>query len=268
MPKIVRVVFGVPTEGHTQAEALQSLRLMCFHHGVLQAESKVLNKDVQFEFSDSTCGRMFTPFAREKMALDALANNADYLFMIDDDMLSPYDAFERLYRHDVDIVAALAFTRNPPYNAVLYQTKEGWDSTIHRKYVFTDWIRDWPRGKLVECDAVGFGCVLIKMDVIRKMARPYFMCSSGTGEDIWFCIRAKEQTGAKVFMDTTFEVGHMSSPIVVDTKLHDEHNDPEKMSRLYGPYKKFGVYNVSHLPEAEKAMSNGNGKDLEETLAL
>ena len=262
----IRVVFGVPTEGHTQAEALQSLRLMCHHHGMLQAESKAHNKDVQFEFFDSTCGRMFTPYAREKIANDALKANADYIFMIDDDMLAPFDAFERLFRHQVDVVAALAFTRNPPYSAVLYQTKEGWDSTIHRKYVMTDWIRAWPRNKLVECDAVGFGCVLIKVDVLRKMKPPYFMCSSGTGEDIWFCIRAKEQAKARVFMDTTFEIGHMSSPVIVDTKLHDERNDPEKMARLYGPYKRFGVYDVAHFPDAEAVMQNG--KCLEETLAL
>lgn len=262
--RTIKVVFGVPTEGHTQAEALQSLRLMCFHHGKLEAESK--DQAVRFEFFDSTCGRMFTPFAREKIVTDALKLDADYVFMIDDDMIAPNDTFERLYRHQQDIVAALAFTRNPPYLAVLYQMREGWDGQLHRKYMYTDWIKNWPRGKLVECDAVGFGAVLIKTDILKRMTPPYFMCSSGTGEDIWFCTRAKQEAKAKVFMDTTFELGHLSSPILVDTRLHDEHNDPKVIDKLYGAYKRHGVYDVAHFQEAEAAMKNGQPH--EEVLAL
>lgn len=264
MSKTVRVLFGVPTEGHTPAESFQSLRLMTFHHGVLQGESK--GKDVEFEFLDRTTGRMFTPMAREVMATTAINANCDYLFMIDDDMLAPHDTFDRLYRHNVDVVSALAFTRNPPHLAVLYETKEGWDERTHRKYVHTEWIKNWPRGKLVECDAVGFGAVLIKVDVLKRMKPPYFMCSSGNGEDIWFCVRAKQEAGARIFMDTTFELGHLGSRIVIDTALHDKVNDPVEQERLYGAYKRHRVYDVSHFPEAEEAVKNGNKEP--EVLAL
>lgn len=260
--KKVKVVFGVPTEGHTPVEAFQSIRLMTFHHGVFQAESK--NKDVCFEFYDRTVGRMFTPMAREVMADTAIKIGADYLFMIDDDMLAPPDLFDRLYKHDVDVVAALAFTRNPPFNAVLYEIREGYDPHLKRRYKLTQWIKAWPRGKLVECDAVGFGAVLIKVDVLRRMKPPYFMCSSGTGEDLWFCIRAKDEAGARIFMDTGTEIGHIGSPIVVTSELHEKHNDPKEMERIYGPYKKFGVHEVRHIEVDQAALRNG----AEETLAL
>lgn len=234
-----KVVFGIPTEGHTPPESFQTIRQMCFRHGFLEAQGR-------FEFYDSTAGRMFTPMAREKIADTALAIDADYLFMIDDDMLAPKDLFERLQARNVDVIAPLAFTRNAPYLPVMYQTTKGWDPIMKQEYVINDWVRNWPRQKLVECDAVGFGAVLIKVSVLKKMKRPFFMCSSGTGEDIWFCHRAKEEAGARIFMDTTVELGHISSPIIVDTALHEAHNNPETLQKLYAPYKRFGVFEVSH----------------------
>lgn len=239
-----KVLFGIPTEGHTPPESFQKIRLMAFRHGFLQADSR--GKDVEFEFFDATSGRMFTPMARERLAERALAIGADYLFMVDDDMIAQADLFEKLYRHQVDIVAPLAFTRNSPYLAVLYSITEGWDPLMHRSFITSEWIKNWPRQKLVECDAVGFGAVLIKTSVLRKMSPPYFMCSSGTGEDIWFCHRAKKEAEAKVFMDTTVELGHIGAPVIIDTVMHDEHNNININEKLYGPYRKHGVYDVCH----------------------
>lgn len=249
MSKIVKVAFGVPTEGHTPPESLQSLRMMCFHHGVLQERSK--QEEVTYEFYDLTAGRLFTPMAREMLAERALQVGADYLLMIDDDMLAPHDLFDKLYKHDVDIVSPLAFTRNPPHLAVLYQTREGWDSVKRQNFVTTEWIRNWPRKKLVECDATGFGAVLIKTSVLKKMQKPYFMCSSGTGEDVVFCLRAKQEAGAHIFMDTATELGHIGAPIIIDTAAHEKYNDPVEQEKLYGPYRKFGVFEVCHQEMTE-----------------
>lgn len=251
MLKTIKVAFGIPTEGHTPPESFQSLRLMCHRHGVLSAQSKAEGRDEQFEFYDMTAGRMFTPMAREKLADQALAAGMDYLFMVDDDMLCPYNLFERLYSRKVDIIAPLAFTRNPPHLAVLYKITEGWDPIKRQQYCISEWIKNWPRNTVVECDAVGFGAVLIDMRVIRKLERPFFMCSSGTGEDVWFCHRAKKEAGARVFMDTTFEIGHIGAPIIIGTAEHDRLNDPKEAERIYGQYKKWGVYNVSHFDDAK-----------------
>lgn len=249
--KTVKVAFGIPTEGHSPPESSQGIRQMCFRHGVISTESRLLNKDTQFEFFDMTAGRMFTPMARESLAEKAMNIGADYLLMIDDDMIGPFDLFERLYRHNVDIVAPLAFTRNPPHLAVLYQINEGWDPVNHRQFITSEWIKNWPRKKLVECDAVGFGAVLINMNVLKKLPRPWFMCSSGTGEDIWFCHRAKADAGARIFMDTTFELGHIGSPIIIDTETHDRYADTKEVDKVYGVYKKYGVFDVSHFEQTD-----------------
>lgn len=242
-----KVVIGLPTAGFTQAEALNCLWLQAFHLGKYQADHP------EFEFYFRPGGRMFTPMNRERIMAHAIEINADYIFMVDDDMVFRPDIFEQLYRHQVDVVAALAFTRNPPHLPVLYQTREGWDPIAHREYAGMEWIMNYPKNRLVEVDAVGFGCVLIDMRVVAKMQAPYFMCSSGTGEDIYFCVQAKK-AGARIFSDTSTVIGHLSNPMIIGEEEFKKFNDPEMMEKLYGAYHKYGVYEVSNfeLPLALK----------------
>lgn len=248
MPK---VVIGIPTAGYTAAEALHSLSLFFFHLGKYQADHP------EFEFFIKASGRMLTAMNRELILAEAINIGADLCFMIDDDMVFPQDIFERLYRHQVDVVAALAFTRNPPHLPVLYQQHEGWDPILRKAYSKMEWIVNYPKNKLVEVDAVGFGCVLIDMKVVRAITPPYCMTSSGTGEDIFFCVQAK-QAGFKVFSDTSTVIGHLSNPMIIGQEQSEKYNDPKTMELLYGAYKKYGVYDVCLNSKAEAAVKNGS----------
>ena len=251
MPK-VKVVIGIPTEGNTQCEPYLNRLLFAFHLGVLQTEnSNDLNKP-QFEFYWASTGKIFTPMAREIIVDKALKIGADYVFMIDDDMLAKPDVFEQLYKHNVDVVAALAFTRNPPHLPVIYTQREGWDPVASREFVVTEWVTNYPKNKLVQCDAVGFGAVLIKMDVIKKMEIPYFMSSTGTGEDILFCLKARK-AGAKIFMDTSVKLGHVGAPVIIDEERFAEFNKPEEIEKTYGAYKKYDVWDVQHAELSQPA---------------
>lgn len=253
MAKTVKVVVGIPTEGHTQAESFNALWLQAFHLGKFQAEHP------EFEFHFKASGRMLTAMNRELILAEAVNVKADYCFMVDDDMVFPPDIFERLYRHQVDVVAALAFTRNPPHLPVLYQQHEGWDPLLRKPFSRLEWIRNYPKNKLVEVDAVGFGCVLIDMKVVRALTPPYCMCSSGTGEDIFFCVQAK-QAGFRVFSDTSTVIGHLSNPMIIGEPESQKYNEPEMMEALYGPYKKYGVYDVCLNSRAEEAVKGGETK--------
>lgn len=267
--KTIKVVVAVPTEGHSPAEAYDNRLLMMFHLGRFESDQRQGHAFVAegrgadeikkacpyfraewpvFEIYYHTAGRMFTPMARERLVDRALMMNADYIFMIDDDMLAPQDVLERLYRHNVDVCAALAFTRNPPHLPVLYTVREGWDPLLKQAYISNDWVRSYPKDKLVECDAVGFGGVLIKVSAIRKMAAPYFMSTCGTGEDILFCHKAK-RAGARVFMDTSTKLGHLGSPIIVDEERAERFNDPEEMQKQFGAYKRHRVFEVAHFED-------------------
>lgn len=205
----VKVAICIPNEGHSPVEAYAN-RLENFKYlGNLEAKGK-------FEFFFLTLGRIFTPLAREEAAKFAQEIKADYLYMIDDDMTCPNDLFERLYRHNVDIVAPLAFTRNFPHKAVIYQIIEGWDPVARVPHFRNVHIDKYQKDSLIECDAVGFGAVLINMRVINAMKGQKFMdgCTSGTGEDILFCHKARK-LGFRVFMDTSTKLGHLSHPIEV-----------------------------------------------------
>lgn len=245
----IKVVVGIPTIGFIQAEAAHSMWAGAFHMGVLQCVKPDL------EFTIAYVSRMLPAMNRERIADKALSIGADYIFMFDDDMILPPDTFEKLYRHDVDVCGALAFTRNPPHLPVLYEEKTGWDKLNKREYFTEDWVMNYPKNKLVECDAVGFGCVLIKTSVLKRMEPPYFMCSSGTGEDIYFCIQAK-RAGARIFMDTSAKIGHLSNPSIIDEDTHEKFNDPKNKDLIYGAYKKYGVYDIGQLPS-----TNGNKEE-------
>src|SRR3990167_6304766 len=96
----IKIVISLPNEGHTEVQAYAN-RLSNFKAlGNLEVLSK--GQDTEFEFLPLTLGGILTPLAREEAAKVCLESEADYLFMIDDDMICPNDLFQRLYRHNVD----------------------------------------------------------------------------------------------------------------------------------------------------------------------
>lgn len=238
--KVYKVLFGVPLKGHTPPVAYHDRMLMWKCLGNKEAEDFYNRKPVRYTFSLGCIGEVLVPFARETLAKSALDMGCDYLFMVDDDMLCPPDLFYRLVAHDKDIVAALAFTRNPDHKPVIYQVIEGFDKTTQQSYYMNTYVMNYPRNSLVECDAVGFGAVLIKTDVLRKMAEPRFMGLTGTGEDITFCYKAKK-LGYSVWMDTATKLGHLSSPIIVTEEYSDRHHKLtlDEREKIYGQFTKY-----------------------------
>lgn len=242
--KTVKVVIAIPNEGATHFMAYDNHSQFMMHIGIIQERSKTqpVTKDgAVFEFFHFTAGRMLTPVAREALADHALAAGMDYILMIDDDMLIPMDMFERLYEHNVDAVAPLAFTRNAPHYAVIYQCESGFDPVSKRDYFINHYARNYPENELVRCDAVGFGSVLIKMDVIRRMEKPYFMSTCGTGEDVYWCYRA-QKVGAKIYMDTATKLGHITAPIIVDEAYAKNWwavNEKKDVKREYTKFRKY-----------------------------
>ena len=235
---VKRVAVGIPLKGHSPPKAYNDRMLMAFCMGQREQEQRMRGDPVLYEFYWFFVGEIFVPYAREHLVLLARQYKCDYLFMIDDDMLAPFDLVYKLIDHDKDIVAPLAFTRNPPYNPVIYKLKEGWDPTSLSRYYANQHVLNYPRNTLVQCDAVGFGAVLIKMKVFDGLERPYFMSSAETGEDILFCCKARE-AGFKIFCDTSQKLGHISDSLVVTEEYHDQFNkvNKEEQERRLGEYR-------------------------------
>ena len=168
---VKKVLVGIPLKGHTPPKSYHDRMLMWKHIGMQEAKDFYEKKNPRFIFALGAIGEILVPFARERLADSALELGCDYLFMIDDDMLAPPDLFYRLAANDKDICAALAFTRNPNHFPVVYQTVEGFDPSVQQGYGFTKEVRNYPREQLFECDAVGFGAVLIKTEVFQGKHR-------------------------------------------------------------------------------------------------
>lgn len=242
-----KVVIGIPNEGHVSDIAYDNHLALSFHLGRLEATMEYKPKlnplKNRYEFYWHTVGRILTPMAREKLIASALQMKADYILMYDDDMILPIDMVEFMLKDmeehpEIDILAPLAFMRNVPHYAVIYTTTEGYDEVRRSAYHVNNFYLDWPRDQLIECDAVGFGAVLINMRIFKDMKPPYCFSTTGAGEDLYLCFKAKKEANARIFMDTRVKLGHIGRPAIVDEEYHDkwtrEHRGDEEEPETTG----------------------------------
>lgn len=244
----IKVLVGIPLKGHTPPKSYHDRMLMFKHLGAQETVDYYENKSPRYSFALGAVGEILVPYARERLAEAALECGAEYLFMIDDDMLAPPDLFYRLVANNKDICAALAFTRNPDHLPVAYQTIEGFDKTVQQNYGLTKFVKNYPKNTLFECDAVGFGAVLIKTDVFRKTPKPWFFGMAGTGEDVTICLKAKK-AGFSVWMDSRIKLGHLGENIVITEEYAEEWNklDGEQREKLYGRFTKYETMDYSGM---------------------
>ena len=145
--------------------------------------------------------------ARNKLAKQAIAMGADYTMWFDSDMLFKPDTMIRLLAHDATMVSGAYFRRSPPYHLVAFDEC----NAETRKWT------DLPLPtETVKCGGVGFGCVLIKTEVLFEVVARYktwFEPFNGFGEDLSFCWRAR-QCGYDILLDPTITCGHVGHIVV------------------------------------------------------
>lgn len=152
--------------------------------------------------------------SRNKLAMQALQNEVDYVMWFDSDMIFSPDTLVRLVKDieekDCDIVSGVYFRRSMPYTPVVFSKIQIEDGLCkHEDY----------KGELsglVEVEGVGFGCCLMKSEIIFEMFSKFEDCFSPigrVGEDLSFCWRAR-QLGYKVHVDFDVKCGHVGSLII------------------------------------------------------
>ena len=144
----------------------------------------------------------------------------DWVMFIDDDMVWQPDQIGRLItvraEEDLDVLGGLCFHRAPPHGPTMFMREEA----DRGAYNFLEkWGTD-----LVEVDATGMAFVVIHKRVFEMMAghpmppyeerrkyppMPFFRWEGLLGEDLRFCQDAKK-AGARVFVDTRNEIGHVA----------------------------------------------------------
>jgi len=174
-----------------------------------------------------------TTIARNNICDVAEQQKCTHVMFLDTDMTFPSDTIQKLLAHDMDIVGGLYFERYEPYKpAVFWKHPDGSGDYALRN--------DIPYGETIECDALATGCMLIKLDVLRKLEKPWFeyrVAEYGSkkeikffSEDIVFSERVKE-LGYKIFVDTSIECGHILNDVEVNRAWWEAQPKQDVISR-------------------------------------
>jgi len=145
----------------------------------------------------------------------------DLLLWIDADQVFTVEDVVKLFvaqkRENADIIAPWICHKQPPYKSVFYKkSKDAYAAVI-----------DVPDNAVFDLDAVGFGMVLMKMDVLQKLSKKYGLeklfssvdpkTGDDIGEDILFCkLAQKEKFSIKGI--SAVKVGHAGAVIYPSPK--------------------------------------------------
>lgn len=167
--------------------ALAQLAMYATHRGVHLGITKI-------ECSEIEVGRALAVRTAFEQAPDA-----SHILFLDSDMVFPPNTLERLHNRNKDIVGTTYCQRRSP---------RGW---VHE--LLNDGVPrfDINSGGCDQIKSTGFGCILIRLDVFRKVPRPWFASIykgevDERGEDVRrsedrsFCDRART-AGYKVWCD-------------------------------------------------------------------
>jgi hypothetical protein len=192
----MKVCLAVPNGGTVKARTMSSLipvvaHLMIEGIGIVWAE----------------CEATFSFHNRWKAALQAIEANCDYVWFIDADQTIPHDAFFTLQKNNKEIVgAAYNYRRFPLMSTVKTMNRVGELLITHPDHL--------PK-ELFSVGAMGFGCILIKVDALKRIPQPWFACEwdQTTGElilteDHWFSRQARV-AGYETWCDPTVDVKHI-----------------------------------------------------------
>lgn len=161
--------------------------------------------------------------ARNSAAVQALALECDYLMFLDDDVLIPKNAFEKMFNADKDIIAGLVYLRGFPFQVMAFEEKEteekknltlGYfpNEKVTQAKELTKTSQDI-NDSLVRCDAIGFSCALIKMSIFKALPPPFFVTGMHNTEDVYFCLKTRElEPRPEVWLHTDIECGHLLNP--------------------------------------------------------
>lgn len=153
--------------------------------------------------------------SRNSLARRAVVEKFDRVLWLDSDMKFDPDLLTRLSA-DLDegreMVSGLYVTRKPPIKPVIFN-KVGYDHIEGSREVkpYAKTYYDYPTDSIFEVEACGFGAVLMNTSVIEDVEKNYglpFAPVFGFGEDISFCLRAKE-LGHKMYCDSRVKLGHV-----------------------------------------------------------
>lgn len=135
----------------------------------------------------------------------ALDNECSHVLFIDDDVIPPPDILKKLLAHDKDVVSGLYPMRSFPHFPIAFDKvyENGFNRHLH--------LKDEIEG-LIPITNCGLGCVLIKIEVFKKLPKPWITLgeleADGWCDDIAFFNKVL-RAGFEMYCDTNVIVDHM-----------------------------------------------------------
>ena len=184
----MRILIATPTSRFIENETFYSIYKQNVPEGV----------ELDFMFTTNYA----VDTGRNILARYAIEHEFDYIFWVDADIVLPEDALEKLISHNKDIVsgsyAMKALGKAIPIAMI---------RTSMNKYASIRIDSYLGHKGLIKLDCIGFGCVLTKVEIFKKMKTPYFKYTETLGEDAYFCRRA-QKLGYEIYIDNTILCGH------------------------------------------------------------
>ncbi|MCH9739506.1 MAG: hypothetical protein K0U38_01505 [Epsilonproteobacteria bacterium] len=151
---------------------------------------------------------------RNHMLKEYLETDVDYILHIDADQIYPADIIDKLVKANVDIIGSVYFKRSKPYDPVVY-VKSGNEVNPYRPVDLKGY---GPHH--YEVDGIGFGGMLVKMDVYRKMGDDKWMVygknfhnptkdTHKETHDLVFCQTAQKY-GYKIYVHNGVQCYHIA----------------------------------------------------------
>jgi glycosyltransferase involved in cell wall biosynthesis len=190
-----KILIAIPTARNIEAETFRSI-----YNLVVPAGYTV---DFQYFFG-------YNVDQVRNLIADWTVRGYDYLFSVDSDIAFTPDTLIRLLAHDRDVVTGLYIQRKPGQHILEVYEHNGHGGVSNIPY---ERIRD--QG-LVEIASCGFGCVLVKSEVMRAIGYPQFKYYSAIdhantiSEDVDFCKKAIAK-GFRLWADTAIKCRHIGS---------------------------------------------------------
>lgn len=151
--------------------------------------------------------------SRNDLAKQAMKFECDFILWLDSDMVFPPKTLKHLLKRidetGADLISGLYFRRVAPFTPVAFSELE----IKEDKAQWSDYTGEL--SGVHEIAGVGFGCVLMKTDMLLDMAAQFgdfFGPIGKLGEDLSFCWRAR-QLGYKLMLDTDLKLGHVGHAV-------------------------------------------------------
>lgn len=152
-----------------------------------------------------------SPAKGRNMLIDvAKDQHCTHILFIDDDMAYKPEALNQLLEHDVDIVSGVYVSRAYPHAPIIYDIADE-SGAAFPMYLMGN------EQRLKPIVAAGLGFVLIKMNVFKRLEKPYIRLGELNPEewcdDIGFFKRVRE-AGIRSYVDMKCCIGHMGTMII------------------------------------------------------